>query len=1509
MPGHKNTFIKGMNQDMSKQKYPQDQYTLARNLRPITDKGLSTGAMENIQGNNLMYEFPVLGGFMEIRPTQLAYDEKGTTNTEDVKILLAPLPGNTLPPYFFNLVIDITITFSTPAEYLDQIQDALATFNGSIPANLQLPVFRSTTDDRIIIESPIHPIVQTIAVQYGEFVTVKRQQNFTIIGSTHMRDLTILFTVNEVDAPTEETDMGQIWAVAYDPANPVLSNDIKLLYYGKLEFSKEHPIEAHAFYENEEKQMVYWTDNNKPPRKLNIADPVGITLFPEELLLRTQAQLYPALATIEEQTNGALPTGIMYITYQLEKFGGAVTVPAPFSSPLPITSDEIFTGGVDTNYEFINYPLTTVGSNKSVQYTIPKIPKGYDKIYIYCVYEKDPDNYIAYRIEERLLSSTSSYEFTLSSLGDKQKIPLSDLFIYDVDFERVKTMAIKDNQLLFGNIKQAAFALDWDARAYRFKQGTDDTYVPGVDFNNTENWGVDPKRDVINPHNDDRTDDPFGPYKYKRNSGVLGGEGPNISYQFVPRNDLNLDQSSEADPSNKPFNIGSNAPTGTLNPERTPLINSPTSTTLETGIRHRIDDQALIDIGPGFKNFKNNRYETYFKGYMRDEVYRFGIVFYSLTGRPSEVKWIGDIRIPCDADLPPEFTAARYKGFPNGPALSGDVDLPRSANSSEKNATIGATIGIQFSVDVSAISDQISGFSIVRAPRREKDRTIVAQGALGEVRKLTLTGQNNRQVLYNHTAVEDTDFQNPQGTKIWNYGTFDSPDLKFISGARVNDYTDGKPDDESYYFKPVGGYSQISQTDQASLTIVPNLWGTAGNDLSRYSKSLVKCNTNTREERLRAVKDLGGLAGFNGYGKITDILKVGANVIDVEMQGEDFWNRGFISEGFNPNNGQGDREPVSPGTNTILFHSNFIDITKKLINYAFKSTGAGTDPYTLGYGNYGYGTTAVERKGQVAIVDLCRFLDEQYGGNTYEAIQNTEYISTGHYAAVNDDDSTVVGQVFGGDIFVASFPEKKLFSRAIRDAVTGNRVPNTFVSPVIGRIYPINSIINTDMRVGFHLNNYIQGLGGDIGLREEAPDDYLIPIMYHREKTLQKYLVEGAGTTLVGEYDTRIYISQPKTAGELSDSFSSVKPLNYKAVDGHYGPVNRLMVLNDTPLWWQDRGFGTLAVNPRAVVQSIDGAELEMGTGRNITDYVYMSNDIGSFHQWGVIKGRNAIYWFDAVHKKFCRFAGKGLEVLSDAKAMGSYFHNEILDSILNNDNPILFNGVTGTYDYKFNEVIMTFHTKLGPQEATIGLPSGNIEAVTPPGGGIQARIIPAPGADILQETIVYNEMIDQFSAFYDHYPRHYVNDGRRFFSQNPDEGYGVFVHDFGERTVFYDVYAPVKLHLVINPKGDHTKVFNNLEFFTEVEDANGDDVFDETFTKVRYYNEYQDTQENDLTSENLRRRMRTWRTAIPRDSNGSNSRIRNPYMQLELEYQRPTDDDKRLVIHDIITHYLDVPM
>ena len=1721
---HTNTFIKGMDKDSSQQKYEQTKYENLTNGRPVTDKGLSTGAIENIKGNAPAYEFPTLKSYMIIDAAPGSYENPNIKKTTTYFIEFT----SAYPTINQNIMYG-SASYFTGVDYIEGVIAMIKDFNTQVGVGEEIKYYRIPGEDRLVIYNDFVKFVDNGHV--GDFSLATA---FVVIGSTPLRNSLYLLTTNKYGP----IGWGQIWKSTYDSENPLGTQKIALLYNGDLNLSEEHPIEAIANHENEEMQSIYWTDNFNPPRKINVANPDAAALRPDDLQLSSKAQLYPAIVVGEEQTGGILPSGIFYVTYKLEKFGGGITTTAPMSNYVPVIADQVPNTGTDTNYEFTNYPQTVIGTEKCLNFLIPSIPEGFDKIYIYVIYEDSPANYLAYLVEEKLLSNQSYYDFTVTSLGDKPKVPASDLFSYDVDFERVKSITSKDARLLFANVKHAAFDLDFDARAYRFNPNQE-TYTT-IDTS-VSNWGVDPDANLINPENDDRTATLGGShYSYQKNGTKLGGQGPNIKYSFTIK-EVILDQSSKAEPSSTEAFVGANDEY-LYAPKKTPLVNQPVFSSDEYKITHNVAESVEVDLGPGFRNFKNTRWEHYYKGYMRDEVYRFGIVFYSKTGRPSEVKWIGDIRMPVDAQLREKFgngSICRWWGPELGEDAK-DVNNPHDIGTTPNNpdnpeyqetaTAVGGSLGIEFTVDVSSIADEISGYSIVRAPRRERDRTILAEGSLGEVRRTSdIIDKQGEHVMYVQSEVSDkipvsTTFPwVDTGAVVEDIITFDAPDLKMITGAKVKNYKDGPSNEEDYYYiKPVAGFVHTDDTDIDNVTALltdftPGLVSVPadGSEVeSRYTKSLLRIYGASRDARLQASKIDTSNPAANSYGRVADVVKVESGQLNVPMQNKTFHNKGLLGE-IN-----GIVQLQSPAVFTVLVGGDpGKKMSNRLLAECFGYPGQDGEPHAdYDIGTFLWGETSNtgaegKRRGQTAIVDLCRHPKDQYGGNTFTARQNTEYISTGQYAAVNKEDANIISTVFGGDIIVSAFPEKKFYEY----------VGSSFTNPQVGKIYPVQTIGNMELRVGFHFNNFIQGGGGDIADRRRLPDEYLLPIMYHREKNLQTYLVEGEGSTLIGEYDNRVYMSQPKTNGEKSDSWSVFKPVNYLDVDGHYGPINKIDVLNEKILFFQDKAHGTVALNPRAVVTDIEGSEIELGTGRGLVDFTYISNSIGAFHQWGVLTARNAIYFFDAFHKKLYMHSGGKTVSLSDKSYMSSFFFHKIRGSVLQVDNPVLFEGVTAVYDHRFNEAIFTFHSKVGlfigptgepnsllkqvvqteysriigietantsaTSYALLELPevrtttTGSIEEVdasqgmfklvfpdtqsyndtqaelqngatlqifdgditgpervikwidaevtpfNPPQNNYQIRVedssywqnsfvyttgfpnnpsdtdikfrtvtpdadfnslvtelndgstlqikdqngiwqdvipeefnpnfisfylgpelsqtfditpymdtgtiwtaewpaetrtvkweyVDVNGSEVLVDdddtrvaesvTIVFNERMGAFSSFYDHYPRLYINDSRRIFSQVPT-GYNMYIHDEGQRGEFYGVPFSMDISLIVNPPGDWTKVFNNIEFYTVLEDETGTDVFDETFQQLLITNEHQTTDPIILTpGQNVQRRMRTWRLAIPRDKSGTNARIRNPYIKAVLQYRNINGVDRRFVIYDVNTHYIDQPM
>ena len=169
--------------------------------------------------------------------------------------------------------------------------------------------------------------------------------------------------------------------------------------------------------------------------------------------------------------------------------------------------------------------------------------------------------------------------------------------------------------------------------------------------------------------------------------------------------------------------------------------------------------------------------------------------------------------------------------------------------------------------------------------------------------------------------------------------------------------------------------------------------------------------------------------------------------------------------------------------------------------------------------------------------------------------------------------------------------------------------------------------------------------------------------------------------------------------------------------------------------------------------------------------------------------------------------------------------------------------------------------------------------------------------------------MTDAFESFYSYKPSLYLQYGRRLLSVNPANGSQTYIHNEGEYGKFYgNAPSTCILKTILGDNGNVTKTFDNLEYLSEVYDTSKLDIFNETFDRLRLRNEYQDTGLINLTNNtNIKRRMRTWRTYFPRAVSDNKSRIRNPWVELTLEYDN--NANKRFVLHDLIYSYTPSPL
>tara|TARA_R110002020_G_scaffold292835_2_gene508257 strand:- start:32754 stop:38237 length:5484 start_codon:yes stop_codon:yes gene_type:complete len=340
-----------------------------------------------------------------------------------------------------------------------------------------------------------------------------------------------------------------------------------------------------------------------------------------------------------------------------------------------------------------------------------------------------------------------------------------------------------------------------------------------------------------------------------------------------------------------------------------------------------------------------------------------------------------------------------------------------------------------------------------------------------------------------------------------------------------------------------------------------------------------------------------------------------------------------------------------------------------------------------------------------------------YGGITFSNRTSSEYMSTGHFmpivpSGINQTPLGVplVHDIWGGDVTTQIYDytqhEKNWgqtsfdnydsldaggFGVAWDDASYGYQRNMAFPAEIHQK--------NVMWRMGYHFANKGAGAGQYPNNGTGLHDEMRLNGAYAASNDVRTFFPKPFNISLGDEFDTRVYYSESKINGEPADSWATFLNNNYKDVEGVYGPLNKLTRLHDTMYYLQDSGFGSLAVNPTAVVQASDGSALQLGTvssgaGAFIQNYQYISTRYGAMQQWAVTNSDSNLYFFDIHQRKMFKYGAEGTAPLSDITGMHSYFLSELTGSVMTRDNPILKEGVTCTYDTQNNEVLYTFHDK-----------------------------------------------------------------------------------------------------------------------------------------------------------------------------------------------------------------------
>lgn len=1468
MEQHIATFEKGMNSDLAKTSPQQGLYTFAENLRVVTDKGSSTFAVTNVQGHSLSFA---------LQPTSqiIAATYSGTLNTTDT----------------VSIVIDgITSTITFPFTTSQSMHQAIV---DEINNN---PIYHTPSQDYVAFVRPTHndfivystntgaSIIMALTSTVGSFTFISiasPQTVFFMIGYTVIRNKLYLITTNQRTAnpggvdgnlPADPATLGQIWEVTF---NQEIGTP-RLLYNNYLNLTAEHPIPSPGAivgrYEAPAIQRIYFTDNFNRPRRCNVADPNLFAIDPDDFYVQTNTSYgIPVLQEIVQ--SGSVLTGVHQYAYRLVSNSGSETV---FSVPSNLVQ---VVGGSETTGSFPDYgeSAPNVSSGKSVTISISGLDTSYDRIEVVDIFYYLPNDPIPIIniIKNEPVPYNGIFEFTHNGNEDVVELSVEEFTLFNALITTAKTSVSKNNYLFFGNIKERRLDLAYDARAYRFDY-LGNTYTT-IDRTNTIDWGVPEQDDAINPN---QSPIPvLESYLYKDptttgNKLFFGGTGPNVSYKFVPDNGDIINDT-----------VNATAIENVLDTFADNYLGLPYRSAPRSSITYSTQVQQYPSVNT-FNDSRSPYVKHAVRGYKRDEVYRFGIIFFDILGNPGFVKWIGDIRMPhvympnaSDDALGRDVFAGDITAITNAHRR---LAYPVSKVSS--NITKGYNLGIEFTVNVpDSIKAQVSGFSIVRVRRDDENKTILGQGL--HTPAWFNSGQGS--IYLTDDGLDPLSGAVGQITAQYN-GTLNifPPEKQFdtnvfgwycpenLYGGRTFPYVNND------YMSVVGvlGTSYEGFVFKDASTVL-----TSGSGATVFNKNIKNYHyvdlptTGTTPNALPIFYDFGA-AGPGGH---AGDIKLGLQSVNVET----FWDHPTAysavtnSGTFNMYNCStprvGATDVYCMGTKLLALQhvqsvgSSYTTQNGTTLTWTGAGSGGSAIKDSIGFRDYYAGgvnltslTTTVffnniaYPSNRALIMDYKRDLPGQYGGNTYSARSTNEYMPTGHYQAITSlAPSVYTFSVYGGDTFIGVL---EISDRKKHWSFTGDPYDSAWtfgpdgVTDAAGR-HARGRMIVLESSIDFNMSkestSLIRAYFPDNATAYDLDEGYSLQFpVYSREQSVISYFPKPFPFFEVTEYDTRIRASNQKISGELVDSWSVFPSGQFLDVEGIYGPINNLVILKDKMYYFQDKAFGIASVNARALIDDNSGLTLELGSSGLLPRFDYISTEIGCKHQWGMTVGNERLYFLDALKKKIYRYTGEGLDTLGEVKGMSGFLNENLIGDGLDNDNPIIGKGAVFAFDYKFSEALFTWLSHYTARNS--------IQNVTK------------------SFTLSYNELINGWNAFYSFIPTLYINTVDKLLATEADRQ---TVHSLntGPYCTFFGRPADDSvLKFLVNPYPQITKKFDVFTWVTEtIDEFNNFTTNLNTWSTLRVFNDHQNSDTVTLIPKpqigyNVsRNRKREWTMHVPRNA------------------------------------------
>lgn len=1314
-----------------------------------------------------------------------------------------------------------------------------------------------------------------------------------VIGTTTIKDIGVIIT---------KLDNGYIRvyrARGFDGNMPtiqlVLQGDLKL-----CEDVQNNPnLSVVGNYESETNIKIYFTDGKSSIKTINImsdkyspgselVDDNGNIINPGAIDSTPSAMLAPP--KINDLTYGNLPTGVVQYCYQLFNVRGTETVTSPVSQLIHLTQSS--TTEDSQEYEG-SYPDTSSG--KACVITADLSVQDFTKARIIRILYKDIIAGAQIDIVDEIDITPGQTKLVYTDSGNSFLSQLTiDEFNALTGYQFIATTLAKmDNRLFSANITDDTWEVkDFDTRAYRFNSNQItklDSATGGssisANINTFDFTKIPVNHDCINPYNsiEYATSTDTNRYIYgKRVDGkdILGGYGINIEYNFCTTPIRLSEQQAHARINDDTsMNVKSRIMSSTTVKD--------IGTDMQRTVRFNVDGtQTRIP------NYADPYISAYFKGYCRDEVYRFGIVFYNEKMISSPVYWIGDIKMP-HADQIPPFAY-------------------------ENNILMGYALGINF--NVKNMPEGAIAYEIVRCDRTEADRSVVMQCVGSNLYEYRIQ-ENANKVGSGSTLDSSIEMRPPyfmtylrEDIKSWTYGanTAGGSDwTRFYINEKPN------PVYVENYLKIVSPEICVSK-NQTEKYFKDSTYLDA---IGMYASPIYLNNSDRSVTSIFAKADrvLQYDGSIKQVSDIDNIVKIEDNMPTVRLQCRDTDGNSLAYNAnvakyyyvhFENSVGLTDKIPVKDAKYPMdIPYNSYHDVAgyrinvgdRTITNFAMSNYDESNDQVTCGAGGpciilhtedldkysprfnalSGDILRTLDATNALPVFNVKRSIAAPYGGNTYASRQNSVYIS------VNQYDTTPANKyTFGGDTYlnVLDYPNMFTFQantekeNVYRRRFVAAYIPfessinmNLFNGDMAHRTYTSDNYLDTHMQLDptqkgvYHVQDRPYFLYNSVYSVEQTTKKFVPDSIY-----AERYYLDSDGKEVRTSIPNRILSSQAKTNNEVTDSWSKFRVADFLDVDNQWGDITNLKTFKDRLFYFQDTGVGIAAVNERSLITDDNVNQLVLGTGGILARYDYVTNTNGDSvkNDKSIVSSDNVLYWYDTDKNEICSYTGQ-VSQLSKEKQVQTYLNATYKDKKGN---------VNSLFDKKYNEVWFS----------------------------------------LLDKSLIFNEQLGRFTSFYTFNPKSSLpfSDrvvgivGQELYSINDTNTKGIDNSD-----------KNAKLQLVINKDVQYTKVFDNVRFNGQFIDKDGKNIKDRIFDYIKFGTKNQeaileykeavlDEEGNVVTPEQsivLDYREDTYRMPVPRadvneDELSLPARLRGKHMTCDYHFNG--EDGNTFEIPQITTTY-----